>query len=1092
MCGIVSYFGPNDGVQCVLNALQLLTYRAPDSSGLAVMTADGELAVRRTVGTALELERVLAANPLPPLRESEMQVVVGHGRWAMVGAVTEINTHPISDRSGTRVICENGSHNASVMLGGFEDQERWWRARGVPQPEPVHRTQNTSEVLVCEWERMVMLLQERSLPEELSPLLTKLIAEGVDDVEEQALRLAVWRLRHGYATACTFYSCHRPDTLYVTSHNKPIALITHTNSLGEMEMMVASDVNAALMLWSPQVLQTAVRQIERIKANNGDSAAIKKILEGFNVNVIFLDDNLNHGQELFARIHPIRKMGQLIPKIEISRFDGTPVSAVTETIQLNPVLIGKKGFATYTENHINEIPDVLDNLVAAYVQNGQIHLQSTWREAQLFAPGLNLEKLISRFGDRLEGLQRLLLVGEGSSWRNSQAAAPLFRKLLPSVLTTTYRPIQVLNLGEAIDPDTDLAIEISWSGTTDSLLKVDKWLSEMEVVRLAITGRAQSDLGRRTAQSGGTIDVQTGVEVSVATVKGYEAILFTLDLLALQLASVSGLEMDSSSLIQLIHELTLLIPRHVRSVVSDQNRKTRLRELMQSFRYFNKIAIIGNSPIDIEAELKIEEVAQVLARTFDFHDADLRAIIEQSALVKHDRWRTFFIINAMNSEAQLEAQFILNYLHELDVRCVIHTTPHERLAEWQALPNAYTFVSPPVSASLQPLVDAPFFFDLAVAFAYARGLSAAEIDRPRNLAKSVTTTGAEKRTEIEARHEFHNVDLAAFSDSQIAQIAWSEYSHGPAKASLRATYSLRSALVVLQQKPPPQLKVENKKHLVVVTDTRATENGARMAEAAWQELLGVDLTTFRRFINEVPVVRQDTILLQLIRAGSVLAVRDERTITLPSDLSPLQMELLTATYLMGLAIRLARQRGEDISLWESGLAQLPLLMAQLMDHAELKRQIHQILAPYVSAGYDKLQIIGGGQDFTGAASIARSLRLRGFMAEGLYTDSAWHGPLATVGGPDPEHDVLILILATDPLFQAAALVDTQVYRARHAKVVLVVPQGNEELPAVRGVDASSVLPIMAVPRPFLPLIHAVIGDALAQQMELLWLERRSE
>jgi glucosamine 6-phosphate synthetase-like amidotransferase/phosphosugar isomerase protein len=150
------------------------------------------------------------------------------------------------------------------------------------------------------------------------------------------------------------------------------------------------------------------------------------------------------------------------------------------------------------------------------------------------------------------------------------------------------------------------------------------------------------------------------------------------------------------------------------------------------------------------------------------------------------------------------------------------------------------------------------------------------------------------------------------------------------------------------------------------------------------------------------------------------------------------------------------------------------------------------LAPYVAAGYDKLQIIGGGQDFTGAASMARSFRLRGFMAEGLYTDSAWHGPLATVGGDDPEHDVLILILATDPLFQSAALVDTQVYRARHAQVILLVPEGNEKLPVVRGVDASAVLPVTAVPRPFLPLIHAVIGDALALQMELLWAEHRSK
>ena len=65
--------------------------------------------------------------------------------------------------------------------------------------------------------------------------------------------------------------------------------------------------------------------------------------------------------------------------------------------------------------------------------------------------------------------------------------------------------------------------------------------------------------------------------------------------------------------------------------------------------------------------------------------------------------------------------------------------------------------------------------------------------------------------------------------------------------------------------------------------------------------------------------------------------------------------------------------------------------------------------------------------------------------------------LAERPGPDAEHDTLILILATDPLFQAAALVDTQVYRTRNAPVLLVVPQGNEDAETVRGVDANAII-----------------------------------
>jgi glucosamine 6-phosphate synthetase-like amidotransferase/phosphosugar isomerase protein len=1089
MCGIVSYFGPRDGVEKVLNALELLTYRAPDSSGIAVLSDSGEFAVRRAVGTAVQLKSAIAKDPLPPLRQSDMQIVVGHGRWAMVGAVTETNTHPISDRGLSRLVCENGSHNPSLMLGGLEEQEKWWRARGVPASEPVHRTQNTTEILAYEWERIAYMLAEGSVPPPYEAFLDRLAGSGIVDVEEQALRLAVWRLRHGNAHACVFYSRLRPDKLYVTSHHKPIALIRRTDYRGQHELMVASDVNAGLMLWTRQEVEAAAARIESLHANGADLEAIAANLRQFVVDVIFLDADLNRGQELFACISPAETNGRFSPKIEISRYDGLPITPSVQRVDLSPALLGKRGYPSYTESHLAEIPDVVDRIIATYVRQSQVHLESVWRNGELFTPGLNIKNLQARFGDNLERLQRILLVGEGSSWRDAQATAPLFRDLLTGVLVNTLLPIQVLNLGEAIEPSSDLAIEISWSGTTDSVLKVDKWLAEMDVLRVAVTGRSQSDLGRRAAHSGGTIDVLTGVEVSVATVKGFEAILLTLDLLVLQLATISHVAHETTSLTQLIDELAILVPQHLASVITDEGRRRRIRKAAATCKDFNKIAVVGSSPIDIEAELKVEELAQVLAGTFDFHDADLRAMIESSALAGHDRWRTLFIINATTTETQWEAQFIVNYLRELGVRCLIHTTPNDRLAEWQALPNADVFVSPPVSDRLQPLVDGPFFFDLAVAFAYARGLSPDEIDRPRNLAKSVTTTGAEERTSVEERRDFHNVDLVLFSKDEFAQDAWNQQQDAPALASLRAVAPLRSALTVIAEPLPSLLAIKDHKHLAIVADTRATENGARMAEAAWKELLKIDLVTYRRFIDELTPERPNTALLQLIRVGAVLAVRDEQTIALPSDLTPLQLELLTAVYLMGLAVRLARRRGNDTALWETGLAQLPLLIAQLAHDPRLRQRVSQALAPFVSAGYDKVQIIGGGQDHIGAASIARSFRLRGFMSEELYTDSAWHGPLAVVGGPDAEHDALVIILATDPLFQAAALVDTQVYRARQAKVILVVPEGNEELPSVRGVDASTVLPATPVPRPFIPVIHATLGDVLAREMAKLWDER---
>ena len=56
MCGIVGYIGPKKVVPVIIEGLRKLEYRGYDSAGIAVVTKDGRLEIRRAAGKPRNLE----------------------------------------------------------------------------------------------------------------------------------------------------------------------------------------------------------------------------------------------------------------------------------------------------------------------------------------------------------------------------------------------------------------------------------------------------------------------------------------------------------------------------------------------------------------------------------------------------------------------------------------------------------------------------------------------------------------------------------------------------------------------------------------------------------------------------------------------------------------------------------------------------------------------------------------------------------------------------------------------------------------------------------------------------------------------------
>ena len=103
MCGIIGFAGNTEAVPVLLDGLERMEYRGYDSAGVAVVSADGNLQVKKSKGRLAVLRDVLAAqNPLSG------KIGIGHTRWATHGEPSDVNAHPHVGQNGKIAVVHNG------------------------------------------------------------------------------------------------------------------------------------------------------------------------------------------------------------------------------------------------------------------------------------------------------------------------------------------------------------------------------------------------------------------------------------------------------------------------------------------------------------------------------------------------------------------------------------------------------------------------------------------------------------------------------------------------------------------------------------------------------------------------------------------------------------------------------------------------------------------------------------------------------------------------------------------------------------------------------------------------------------------------
>ena len=211
MCGIVGYIGDENATGIIIDGLKKLEYRGYDSSGIALVTKDHQLIVRKKKGRIANLEELIAGEDL------YANLGIGHTRWATHGAPSDVNAHPHTDMSGRIAVVHNG------IVENYLALKEWL----IKEHNIVFKSETDTEIIA------------------------QLIGVLYDGDIEEAVRKAVEKMQGAYGIGVICRD--EPDKMIAVRKDSPLIV-----GLGQGCNFIASDIPALLKY---------VRQIYLIENN---------------------------------------------------------------------------------------------------------------------------------------------------------------------------------------------------------------------------------------------------------------------------------------------------------------------------------------------------------------------------------------------------------------------------------------------------------------------------------------------------------------------------------------------------------------------------------------------------------------------------------------------------------------------------------------------------------------------------------------------------------------------------------------------------------------------------------------------------------
>ena len=389
--------------------------------------------------------------------------------------------------------------------------------------------------------------------------------------------------------------------------------------------------------------------------------------------------------------------------VAISTLDGTPIKAQTTLIAWDQVSAEKGEYRHFMQKEIFEQVQSLTNTLAGRVD---------FRAGRIRLPELNLDQ------EKAKDIQRIVLTGCGTASHAGMVGKTLIENI--AKIPATMEIASEFRYADPIVDKNTVVISISQSGETADTLAAMEEARKKGATNWSIVNAIGSQAMRI---ADGSISMQTGPEIGVASTKAFTAPLVDLYMLAILLGDLRGVLPERERL-RLVSDLRL-IPDLVGRCL---DREGEVKEAAHVIKDSKDMLYLGrgiNMPIAFEGALKIKEISYIHAEAYpagEMKHGPIALIDERMvilAIAIDDPWHDKMI--SQIEQAKARGGYVIAVATEGDTR-VASLADH---VLW--VPDAPWMLSPVVTSIPLQL--------LAYHVAAMRGL---DVDQPRNLAKSVT------------------------------------------------------------------------------------------------------------------------------------------------------------------------------------------------------------------------------------------------------------------------------------------------------------------------------------------------------------------